>query len=133
MRCYLGFAKYGISLWKFKSEVSLKENCKCPLEHVNPSVKHEGLVWKHWYSATSRLGLNLKKKGCKMGLSQTTINLEFVLLFFFIFSIHIQLFFIILLLICLLHLSYLIFVIIYKKKPTYNSLSLFSHSFRHLS
>ena len=36
----------GFSLLGIKSEASLEENCKGPLELINPSVKLESLVWK---------------------------------------------------------------------------------------
>lgn len=32
-------SKYEVILREFKSEMSFKENCKCSLELVNPSVK----------------------------------------------------------------------------------------------
>lgn len=52
MRYHLGFVKYVVLLGEFKSDTSFEENCKCPLEPFNPSVKLKGLIWKPWYSGT---------------------------------------------------------------------------------
>ena len=67
MGYHLGFAKFVVSIEEFKSDASLEENCKCPLESVNPSVKLENLVWKPWYSGILSLVLKLEESGCRLG------------------------------------------------------------------